>query len=132
MIIEDKKFSVAVHYRLVKNEEDRNRIYQVVKDIAGRYPKIRLMHGKMVYELLPSMSWDKGRAVRWIMEALKLNWNEVVAVYIGDDTTDEDAFRAIRTRGVGILVAENSKPSAAYFRLKNPDEVKKFFDKLLD
>ncbi len=131
MILEHKKFSVAVHYRLVKSEEDRKKIYEVVKEIASRYPKLRLMHGKMVYELLPSMRWDKGKAVRWIMNALRLSWDDVTAIYIGDDTTDEDAFRAIRTRGVGILVSERSRPSAAYFRLNNPDEVKAFFEKII-
>jgi len=47
-------------------------------------------------------------------------------IYIGDDRTDEDAFRAIDQRGIGIVVAEQSQSTAARYSLKNPDEVERF------
>ena len=64
------------------------------------------------------------------MQALKLSFDEATVVYIGDDTTDEDAFRTVRTRGVTILVAKDLKESSADFIVKSPEEVKKLFEKI--
>jgi trehalose-phosphatase len=47
-------------------------------------------------------------------------------IYIGDDRTDEDAFRALEQRGIGILVSEQSQPTSASYSLKNPAEVERF------
>ena len=100
----------------------------LLKTIAAKC----LMSGKKVFEILPKIDWDKGKAMRWIMQALKLSWSDVLVIYIGDDTTDEDAFRMVRTRGVGILVSDKPEHSAADFQLSSPEEVKKIFNKLVD
>ena len=89
------------------------------------------MQGKMVFEILPAIDWNKGKAVRWIMKALNLSWEDHMVFYFGDDTTDEDAFRAVNSRGVGILVSDKDKVSAAGFRLSSPDEVAKLFNQLV-
>ncbi len=130
LLIEDKRFSLAVHYRLVK-EEDIPQIEDLVNSIVQKKGSLRLMHGKKVFEILPAIDWDKGRAVVWIMQALGISWSDICAVYIGDDTTDEDAFRVIRTRGVGILVSEHDKVSAADFRVGSPEDVKRLFEMIL-
>ncbi len=131
MIIEKKKFSVAVHYRLVA-EKDFPAIEEFVKKLAGGYVgKLRLMSGKKVFEFLPDIYWDKGQAIRWIMDALKLSWEKSPVVYIGDDVTDEYAFRAVRTRGAGILVSKGAKESAADFRVSTPGEVKELFERFI-
>ena len=80
---------------------------------------------------MPRIDWNKGKAIRWIMQALGFGFDDVNVIYIGDDTTDEDAFRIIRTRGVSILVSGKPKRSAADFRVSSPYEVKKIFDYLL-
>ena len=54
--------------------------------------------GKMVFELLPRLDWHKGKAVLHVLEALRLP-AEVLPIYIGDDSTDEDAFAALAGRG---------------------------------
>ena len=131
LLIEEKKFSVAVHYRLVDEGKYLAKIEEVVKRVVDKEDALRLMKGKKVFEILPAIDWDKGQAIRWIMEALNLSWDENQIVYIGDDTTDEDAFRTVRTRGVTVLVADKAKESAADFIVSNPDEVKKLFEKLL-
>ena len=89
------------------------------------------MKGKKVFELLPNIEWNKGMAIRWIMDALKISWNASTVIYIGDDTTDEDAFRVVRTRGLGMLVAEKNKPSTADFLLLSTNEVKKLFEEII-
>jgi trehalose-phosphatase len=131
ILIEEKKFSAAVHYRLVDEGKYLDRIMKVVFEQAEKHPMMRVMSGKKVFEILPDIDWDKGKAIRWIMDALKISWKQVAVVYIGDDVTDEYAFRAIRTRGTGILVSDESRVSSADFQLSSPDEVKKFFDKIL-
>jgi trehalose 6-phosphate phosphatase len=131
-LVEEKKFSVAAHYRLVENEEDIAKIQDLVESIARDKEEVRLMHGKKVFELLPNIDWDKGQAIRWIMDALKIPWEDATVVYIGDDVTDEFAFRAIRTRGVPILVSTEDRFSSADFILTQPDDVKKLFDRLID
>jgi trehalose-phosphatase len=130
ILIEEKRFSVAVHYRLVK-QIYLERIKRVVDNIIRLHKSLRLMSGKKVFEILPDIDWDKGRAVRWIIEALKISWKEHSVVYLGDDVTDEDAFRVIRQRGVGILVSHEDRPSAAYFRLASVAEVKRLFESVI-
>lgn len=131
VLIEEKKFSTAVHYRLLKDEKNLPLIEKKVKAFVADNPRLRLMEGKKVFEVLPAVDWNKGKAVRWLMETLSLSWEDHSVVYIGDDTTDEDAFRAVRTRGTGILVAEQDKVSAADFRVSSPGEVKKLFKELI-
>ena len=131
VIIEEKKFSVAVHYRLVK-EEHIPATKDVVEKVVDENDALRLMNGKMVFEILPAIDWNKGKAVRWIMKALDLSWEDHAVFYIGDDTTDEDAFRTVNSRGVGILVSNQERKSAARFRLASPDEVGKLFKQLVE
>jgi len=130
LIIEKKKFSVAVHYRQVDGKEVPGIKKTVEKAIAGN-KKLRMMIGKMVFEVLPAIDWDKGKAVRWVMEILGLSWEAASVIYIGDDTTDEDAFRIMRTRGTGIVVTMENNPSSADFCVKTPDDVKKLLEEVL-
>lgn len=130
LLVEEKKFSVAVHYRCVAPGEV-SRIRPVIDELLRSESRLRLMEGKMVYEILPAFDWNKGKAIRWIMKALDISWDAHNVVYIGDDVTDEDAFRVLGPRGTAILVNDESKSSAADFCLKSPEEVKKFFESLL-
>jgi trehalose-phosphatase len=131
ILIEEKKFSVAVHYRLV-NEEEVPKIKNFVDSIVKDNSSLRLMEGKKVWEILPAIDWNKGKAIRWIMQALKIPWEEASVIYLGDDTTDEDAFRVVRTRGTGVLVSREDKVSAADFRLSSPEEVKKLIEMVVE
>jgi alpha,alpha-trehalase len=90
------------------------------------------MDGKKVYELLPDIDWDKGKAVLWLLETLKLERGKVLPIYIGDDRTDEDAFSALEKRGVAILVSEQPQVTAASYWLHNPEEVEEFLQKITD
>jgi len=53
-------------------------------------------------------------------------------LYVGDDTTDEDGFRAAADRGAGVLVAEQPRPSEAAFRVADPAEVRALLQRLVD
>jgi trehalose 6-phosphate phosphatase len=129
-LIERKRFSIAAHYRNV-NESDFPKLERGVSEIAARHRKLRRIEGKKVYELLPDVDWDKGKAVLWLLETLGLERPNACPIYIGDDRTDEDAFHALEQRGVGILVSEEPRPTAASYSLRDPSEVERFLRKLV-
>jgi len=128
--LERKRFSIAAHYRNV-NESDVPKVERAVSEVAARHRELRKMDGKKVYELLPDIDWDKGKAVLWLLENLGLERAKVRPIYIGDDRTDEDAFRALEKSGVGILVSEEPRPTAARYSLKDPAEVERFLRELV-
>ncbi|MGH7860144.1 MAG: trehalose-phosphatase [Candidatus Binatia bacterium] len=121
-IVEDKRFAASVHYRLVAEAEVAH-LEAAVDRVVAADPRLRKAHGKKVFEIRPRTDWDKGRAVLWLLEALGLDGQGVVPVYVGDDETDEDAFSAIRARGIAILVADSARATAASYRLRDPGEV---------
>jgi trehalose 6-phosphate phosphatase len=129
-IVEGKRFSVAVHYRLV-HSSDLERVRDAVNRTMLRFPELRRSLGKKVFELRPAMDWDKGKAMLWLIEALKLDKTAVYPIYVGDDWTDEDAFEALAENGLGVLVAGHARLSHARFRLRDPKEVKQFLNSLL-
>lgn len=125
VLIEPKRFAVSVHFRLAR-EEDLERIERAVDEVVTAHRGLRKGHGKKVFELRPDLDWDKGRALLWVLGALRLDHDGVVPLFVGDDVTDEDAFRAIRGRGIGILVAEEPRPTDAEYSLRDPGEVRDF------
>jgi len=128
-LVEPKRFAVAVHYRQVA-DADLPTVEAAVDRVLEEVTELRKTHGKKVFELRPRFDWDKGRAVRWLLEALKLDRPEVLPFYLGDDTTDEDAFRALAGRGIGIFVGSPDASTAAAYRLEDPEAVRRFLDTL--
>ncbi|GAI02820.1 unnamed protein product, partial [marine sediment metagenome] len=124
-LIENKRFSLAVHYRMVA-EAYVPRLEGIVDQVVKEYPRLRKAYGKKVFELRPDIDWDKGKALLWLLGALELDGPEIIPLYIGDDTTDEDAFAAISDRGVGILVTDAPHPTAAGYSVQNTGEVGEF------
>ena len=84
-----------------------------------------------MFELQPNIDWNKARAVFWLLETLGLEQPEVLPLYVGDDLTDEDAFRALRQRGVSIVVSELPRPTAARYALRSPGEVERFLREIV-
>ncbi|OFW47853.1 MAG: trehalose-phosphatase [Actinobacteria bacterium RBG_13_35_12] len=132
VIVEKKKMSAAIHYRQVSKEDLPGLKLPLKKILKENRENIRLLKGKKVVEFLPNIEWNKGKAVLWILNALRLDWSEHKIFYLGDDTTDEDAFRILRTRGTSILIAEKAEKSAADFRLSSPEEVKCWLKQFLN
>lgn len=128
--LERKAFALAVHYRHVPAGE-HDQLATVVGEIVAEQPKLRLGRGKMVFELQPDVAWDKGRAVLWLLAALGLDGPQVTPFYLGDDWTDEDAFKALQGKGIGIFVGELERETAAQYQLASVEEVKQFFELLL-
>ncbi|XP_022965072.1 probable trehalose-phosphate phosphatase F [Cucurbita maxima] len=126
--VENHKFCAAVHYRNV-HEKNWPTIAQCVHDVLKDHPRLRLTHGRKVLEIRPVFDWNKGKAVEFLLESLGLNASEdVLPIYIGDDRTDEDAFKVLRERnqGYGILVSSVPKETNAFYSLRDPPEVMEF------
>lgn len=128
VMIENKVFAVAVHFRLAA-EEDVPEIEAAVRAVVGKFRRLRRTGGKKVFELRPRMDWHKGKAVLWLLHELHLG-PKAVPIYIGDDKTDEDAFRAIQGRGISIYVGHEGEPTEADYRLEDTDEVEAFLRRL--
>jgi trehalose-phosphatase len=128
-VVERKRFSVAVHYRNIKRGSF-GAVKLLVDTVAHDVPELRKSKGKKIFELRPRMNWHKGKALLWILDALELGGSAALPIYIGDDVTDEDAFRALKDRGIAIVVAEAPRATAAAYGLGNPGEVEAFLGEL--
>ncbi|WP_081665617.1 trehalose-phosphatase [Mycobacterium sp. UM_CSW] len=132
VVVEHKRFGVAVHYR----NAARDRVAEVAAAVrtAGRRDALRVTTGREVIELRPDMDWDKGKTLRWVLEHLR-EAGPLVPMYLGDDITDEDAFDAVRADGVPILVRHNEdgdRATAALYALDTPAQAAEFTDRLAE
>jgi trehalose 6-phosphate phosphatase len=135
VFVEDKGLTLSVHYRMVEEAEKRKvqDAFEKITDPLNVTGKIKVTHGKKVYEIRPPVHWNKGKAVAWLMARLKddIDKTRVISIYLGDDLTDEDAFDLInRDDGISIFVGEEGSPSIARYFLKSPDEVAEFLKML--
>jgi trehalose-phosphatase len=126
--VERKHFAVAVHYRQVA-EADVPRVLAVYDEVAANAP-LRRSAGKMVVELRPDVDWDKGAALRYLLDDV-LVAPHGRPLYVGDDLTDEDAFAAVAADGVGVVVHGGDHSTAAQFSLADPAEVRTLLERLL-
>ena len=123
IIIEDKILTMSLHYRLVRRSDTEKvkRAFQNIVRPFRRAKKIRITRGKKVFEIRPNAKWNKGEAVLWLLKKIG-GRKKFIPVYIGDDTTDEDAFRALKRKGPTFRVGKTGKTLARY-RIKNVRQV---------
>jgi len=128
--IDRKRYAVAVHYRNA-SEDNIPVIKQKVDEILKENPDFKKGEGKKILEIKPNVDWHKGKAVLWIMKKLGVDdTSKFVPIYIGDDVTDEDAFRSISEFGVGILVGTHGQETAARYKLDDVPDVQSFLNRL--
>lgn len=135
VIIEDKELSIALHVRKA-HPDDKIKADALFLRMALPHiddGTLRLMPGSNVSELLPNIPWTKGDAVRWIRDAEAERRGTGAptpcAVYVGDDVTDEDAFKAVGDEGA-IMVGP--RPSHVPTRLESPAAVEQFLRALVE
>ncbi|CAI0546692.1 unnamed protein product [Linum tenue] len=93
-MVEDNRFCVSVHFRHVKDEVKHHHL--LVKKLSVQKQNSSLINSKaQVMEIRPTIEWDKGHAVEYFLETLGLSNSDVLPVYIGEDRTDEDAFKVL-------------------------------------
>ena len=128
--VERKRFSIAVHFRQVA-DEDVGRLDAIVDGVLAEHPRLRRGHGKKVFELQPRIDWHKGQAVRWLLERLAGGRPGVVPLYVGDDITDEHAFRALAGDGICVAVRDGgTRQTAADVALDQVGDVQRFIEML--
>lgn len=109
VIVEDKQMSLALHYRRALS---RPRVRRILLEAAKGLSGARIVEGKMVVNILPEGTGDKGTALAGLCRRLRCE----CAIYVGDDDNDEDAFAlASQGRLLGIRVGRSRTSKAQYF-----------------
>jgi trehalose-phosphatase len=130
--LEDKQFSLSVHYRGIDAARETELIARV-QETASRHA-VRLSGGKCVINITPAASWTKGDAA---LEIVRDNVDpdaDASILYVGDDVTDEDAFRALGAvpGAVAVRVGDPTAKSAARISLDSPAQVQELLAILAD
>ncbi len=129
-LLEDKRYALALHYRLAQPEEGEQAVVQLFTAVHKYQRKgvpLEVIRGKKVVEVRP-VGVNKGKAVQSLLAS---ETKTTLPVYIGDDFTDEDAFQALKGRGLAVLVADPPRRTAAHYYLKDPEEVACFLSRVL-
>jgi len=113
--VEDKEVALALHYRLASSSEAASLCGRLEKFVAESLAQLKVMHLKMVMEVLPTIA-SKWHAVVELRR--QVNQNSAVT-YIGDDETDEDVFVRMDGMDFGVVVGFD-RPSFARYRLDSP------------
>jgi len=126
VLVEDKGYSLAVHYRLAPEQEDR--IKQAVAAIKADWPKepIEVLPGKAVVEIKPT-GFHKGAAIRQLMRHKPFAGRR--PIFVGDDTTDESAFAVMpEFDGLAFSVGRKARGTAHCFAA--PSDVRRWLERL--
>ncbi len=129
--IERKRFSIAVHYRQV-DDQHVDDVARIVDTVLADNNRLLKGLGKKVFELKPALQWDKGRAVELLLKELGLDGDNSIAFFIGDDITDEGAYRVLREPNVSIVIPDGDRVTAADYTLEDCDDVQRFLDWLAE
>ena len=112
--LEDKGPALSLHYRLVPRDEAprlkaafRHEVLPFVH--SGDFT---LLKGKRVIEVRAGVNWTKGHAARSLVKRMRRR--SLLPIYIGDDRTDEDAFRLL-SDGITIRVGFHRRSGADYY-----------------
>jgi len=120
--VENKVLTASIHFR----RASASRLEEVHRTVQGALSPVvdlfQVTQGLQVFEIRPRVNWHKGRAVRWIREAV--GRRDALPVYIGDDLTDEDAFAAL-PEGITVRVGRTTGTGARY-SLESQDLVQEF------
>ncbi len=133
VLVEDKGLTLTIHYRLV-SEQNMPLLESLFNKVTAPYvahKKIKVGTGNKVFEIRPPVEWDKGKALLWLLarEKFKHADAQLFPICIGDDTTDEDAFKTLEKKGMAVLVG-GERPSYAHYYLKDTGEVIQFLEEL--
>lgn len=123
--IEDKVYSLAIHYLLVEDPlATQRRLLDLVRKTT---PDARVFSGKCVLNLLPADAPDKSIALNELVSMIVAP----AAIYVGDDVADETVFKLPRDRLLALRVGE-AEQTAAEFHRQDISAMASFLDMLLD
>ncbi len=111
VLVEYKGLTTAIHIRRAAPPAARQ-VERVLQDlIPSSHPLFRVTTGIKTFEVRPRVNWNKGSAVRWIRARLGIP--DSLAIYLGDDLTDEDAF-AVLSEEITVKVGPFENTCARY------------------
>jgi trehalose 6-phosphate phosphatase len=113
--LEHKPAAVVLHTRRMADESDAHAAEAAALEVTTRHTGLHVLHGKRVVEVSVVRA-DKGTA----LVALRDEVGADVVAYLGDDVTDEFAFRALRPADVTVKVGPGD--TAARFRVESPED----------
>ena len=123
VLVEPKGLTVSLHYRLA-DPRIVPTLRRMTDEILAGAPALELLAGMKVLELRPRVAWGKGEAVRLLRDLLARSLRRrSLTIYLGDDETDEEAFRALR--GKAICVAVGRRRTRAPYRIRGPAAVER-------
>ena len=128
--IETKPATVALHWRSAAGE-DRKRIEEIT---GNRFREIAADSGLLLHEFdggleLRTPGRDKGVAVKTILSELG---PDPAVVYMGDDTTDEDAFKELEGKALRVLIRTTLRETEADLWLRPPREMLRFLERMVE
>lgn len=123
-VLEQKGISLSLHTRLVASDTERAALERDVIALAAKEPELASSGGKRIVEIRPRGAPHKGDAILRLLARHGPDWpSQCAALFLGDDLTDEDGFRALAGRGAPILVLDGPpRPTAATFTTANLDD----------
>lgn len=130
VIVEDKGLSLSVHFRMVPDAAAAASVEETVRDVCDGVSDVRLTYGKKVVEVRPDVDWHKGRALAFLQDTLLADADRAPTLFIGDDRTDEDAFRMVGDGGFAVFVGTPPAETAARAALGSTDQVTRFLQEL--
>lgn len=133
VFLENKQLSLSVHYRMVHEPAEQQRVVDAVHRVFDADPAgLRLTTGKRVLEIRPDIDWHKGKALLYIIEEIEAVRNaSMLPLFVGDDRTDEDAFAALDGNGAGVLVGAPDAHTEATSYVRTPDEAVALLEQLM-
>jgi trehalose-phosphatase len=125
--VEDKGLTLSVHYRNLppKRVAAAKALFLEAAGPCLESRRAVTTAGKKVWEVRPGVRWNKGTLVLRLLSRLSARFSRsLLPVYLGDDQTDEDAFKVLRRRGIGVrITARKGKATQARYYLRSPREV---------
>jgi trehalose 6-phosphate phosphatase len=127
--VENKKWTISVHYRQVRGRQ-RPQIERLLR--RSIIPKLEndgfsITRGKKVVEIRPYHHWNKGSAVQWVRKIMP---SGTLPIFVGDDATDEHVFRALGNHGITVRIGRKRGSGATYF-LRNQREINPFLERIV-
>lgn len=128
-ILEDKGLSLSLHYRLLDKAFfcEFEKGFSEIMSGSLESGKVYLARSKMAFEIKANVAWDKGMAVLWMLE--RPSFSGTTPIYIGDDETDMDAYRALGKEGISVHVGHAIED--ARYHLLAQAEVQVFLEMML-
>ncbi len=126
--IEDKYATASIHYRNVPAGRT-SEVHRIVRERVETAETLAVSWGKQVIQIRPAVDWDKGDAIRRIVEPIA---GDVLVIALGDDMTDADGFAAVRSiDATGVCIAVDNRTLPADYRMEGPHDVRRWLTGLL-